>query len=319
LKSDKKSNTAILFFRRAELYKSENDISNAEADYLSVTDNDKDNLSAWQNLLDIYLNKKGDKNKADGIKYCTEIIRLKPDSSDAFHKRAGIFEAAAEYDKAVADYTSLLGMESDKEPLYMARAGDYTQLKSYRKALADYEKVIKLNPASTDAYWKCGDIYYALGDARNCIINYNTAGQLAGTMPYSCFNTWENAIRKVGFDSYFESPKLKGGQCKLLVKDMEGTTLTYKSFHNPDFEYVVKTNTDVIILPAEAEWPDISGSIWQGTIKKLPDGNIFSLSSDGIEPLTLSLFNHETAGRASLQDVSEAGLDDYYNVYPWMN
>jgi tetratricopeptide (TPR) repeat protein len=97
-------------------------------------------------------------------------------NANAFYNRGYAHFAKAEYQKAIADYSSAIGIDENFGLAYnnrcLARAVAGQDL---LKALADCDVALKLMPVNLDVRDTRGFIYLKLGDAALALNEYNAA------------------------------------------------------------------------------------------------------------------------------------------------
>lgn len=93
-----------------------------------------------------------------------EAIRLNPDDTKAYWRRAMFYEAHRDYDKAIADYSVIVRLDPKDADAYVQRACSYGR-ENISKALADYGKAIRVDPARAKFFHgHRGDLYLYKGD-----------------------------------------------------------------------------------------------------------------------------------------------------------
>ena len=89
---------------------------------------------------------------AQAIEAYDQIIRLKPDTIDAYYKKAALFEQLNQRDEAIATYNQIIILDPRSLDAYQKKALLLGQLKRLEEAVATYNQIIGLNPHSLDAY-----------------------------------------------------------------------------------------------------------------------------------------------------------------------
>ena len=116
------------------------------------------------------------KNSTDSIKYGTEALTFNPNfNNTAYFYRAMSYYAKKEYDKAIADFTTLIKLEPNDYSNYYGRGRAYSGKRDYDKAIADYTQSIRLNSNYADAYFHRGIAYSNKGDTKREIADYEAA------------------------------------------------------------------------------------------------------------------------------------------------
>jgi tetratricopeptide (TPR) repeat protein len=157
---------------------------------------------------------KGDYDKA--IAAYTEAIKLNPNHSEAFRRRASAFIRKKMYDKAMEDCNESLRLNRGNATAYNERAVCYGALGDFKAALGDYNEAIRLN-ANEFLYWQGRAWTYnamkeydkALDDA-NAAIKLNSKDSLSWNergLAYFWKQKYDNA-----FDDFNEAIKLDPNQ-----------------------------------------------------------------------------------------------------------
>ena len=84
----------------------------------------------------------------------------------------------ADYNGAIADYTTAIRLKPDYAGIYALRGLAKQQLGQYRAAIADYDKAIQLKPDYVDVYNNRGLSKYHLDQVFDAIADYDKAIQL---------------------------------------------------------------------------------------------------------------------------------------------
>jgi tetratricopeptide (TPR) repeat protein len=338
-------------FKRASLYEKVENYYDAETDYNAIANIDNDNIDAYRRLAALFQTTNAINEKAIGnyeqlkrldpdnpawyadqahlyenteqylkaIENYEKLCQMEPATTRWYKEIARVYEKGDEHRKAISSYNKIIQMEPEVSN-YRERIRLYKIIKDYRNAISDCGKIIAISPDDPDMYWERGDVYFLTGDNWNVVRDYNSAGRIAGSMSETHYEQWVSAVKKIGFNAYFDSAQLKGGQCKIVVTGNMGNTITYKGFDGQNVSYEVESNKTILVVPGGIEMPDISGYPWRSAKKTLPNGNIFEMPSSSFEVITISLFERESKpGSAYQYDIDKAGLGAYYNSWPYMD
>ena len=88
--------------------------------------------------------KKGEHDRA--IEDFTRVIGLKPGLMEAYYNRGVSYGAKGDYDRAIADYTKAIKLRPDDAKTYLNRGDAYWKKGDLERARRDFEKAIKLDP-----------------------------------------------------------------------------------------------------------------------------------------------------------------------------
>jgi tetratricopeptide (TPR) repeat protein len=107
--------------------------------------------------------------------------------AEAHYLRANAYGAKGDFDKAIADYGTAIGL-ADYATYFAARCWAYTQRGDTAQALSDCNKAVELNPDLVLGYTNRGAVFEKMGDRAKAIESYKAAlavktedaGDLAG-------------------------------------------------------------------------------------------------------------------------------------------
>ena len=120
-----------------------------------------------------------DKDPEGAVSAYDQVLRLTPDSADAYTNR-GIAKAALErYVDAIADHNEALHLRPDYANAYTNRGGAKAALERYSDAIADFNEALDLKPDSAGAYYNRGLSEAALGLKSKAMKDFETALKLA--------------------------------------------------------------------------------------------------------------------------------------------
>jgi len=159
---------------RACLDKHDND--GAIAAFTEVIRLDPQSVDAYCNRGCAY-GQKGDWDKA--IADYTEAIRLGPKNALATFGRGTAYLYKAEHDKAIIDLTEAIRVKPDYAEAYYNRGAAYNAKGQQDKAIADYTEAIRLNPKDAPTYSSRGAAYCARGEYGKAIADYKQAIDLS--------------------------------------------------------------------------------------------------------------------------------------------
>jgi len=86
------------------------------------------------------------KNYDQVIAEFTEVIRLNPNSAEAYNYRGMAYDNKRDYDRAIADYTEAIKLNPNFTSAYISRGNAYKNKNDYYSAIADYETSLKFDP-----------------------------------------------------------------------------------------------------------------------------------------------------------------------------
>ena len=120
-----------------------------------------------------------DKDPEGGVSAYDQVLRLTPDSAEAYTNR-GIARAALErYDDAIADHNEAIRLKPDYAKAYTNRGSAKAALERYDDAIADFNEALRLKPDFAAAYYNRGLSEAALGLESEAKKDFETALKLA--------------------------------------------------------------------------------------------------------------------------------------------
>lgn len=176
------------------------------------------------------------------IALLTKALQEDPSDVYAYVFRGGLYGCQKLYDKAIADFDSVIVIEPENAAAYMGRGAVYKETNKYDLAISDYTKAINLSPeyfysakskrfAEVDekefissAFEDRGWAYCQKNDFDNAIADYTRAmdgNTDAKTLETNYYNRarahWSNAAEALKVRNL----ELAIGRCSLALKDVE--------------------------------------------------------------------------------------------------
>jgi tetratricopeptide (TPR) repeat protein len=81
----------------------------------------------------------------------SETLKLKPDDSTIYERRAVVEMKMKDLDKALADYSSAIKLKPDDVQYYLHRSSIYERKSDIKNSMADTEKALKLDKHNAEA------------------------------------------------------------------------------------------------------------------------------------------------------------------------
>lgn len=113
----------------------------------------------------------------EAINFCNQGLAEHPQSSGLYVLRGVSYYVLDVYDKAEADYTKALTIDDKLLVAYMSRAFIYMEQEDYDKAIADFSSLIDLSPNAT-YYNNRASVYKLKGDFEKAKDDYTKAIEL---------------------------------------------------------------------------------------------------------------------------------------------
>ena len=108
-----------------------------------------------------------------GIQYFDTAISMASGSPDAFFGRGLTYTEMGKYDKAIADFSTILTRINPRDAeSYYSRAIAYNKKNQKDSAIADYTRAIGVKPGYAEAYTNRGNIYFKSGNMDEAISDY---------------------------------------------------------------------------------------------------------------------------------------------------
>ena len=105
------------------------------------------------------------------------LIETRP-SARAFSDRGNLYETAADYAHAIADYTSAIELDPAAADAYFDRGLVHAWTDAYELAAKDLTRTIELKPGWTHAYFLRGNVHGSMGDHARAIADLTKAIEL---------------------------------------------------------------------------------------------------------------------------------------------
>lgn len=94
----------------------------------------------------------------------TEAIRLDPNLTEAFGRRAYAYASKGQFEQGIADMDECIRIEPTNAGFYENRGRMYDELGNQNAAIADYTEALRLDPDLPYVYYNRGLLYFQLGD-----------------------------------------------------------------------------------------------------------------------------------------------------------
>jgi tetratricopeptide (TPR) repeat protein len=147
---------ALSYLERGVAYQMQGNYDQAIADYGKAVSVRPTSLAYRSRAVSYYLKKQYQQAFADA----TEAIRISPRTSkqdrenlaEAYNVRGNVYHAEGSFDKAIAEYTSALGLSAGAV-LYANRATSRFRKKEFQAAIEDYTKALQMDAHLALAYY----------------------------------------------------------------------------------------------------------------------------------------------------------------------
>jgi len=115
-------------------------------------------------------------------------LETDPGQPHLFKERAAAYYRLLNFEQAIADYSSFLGIYPEDAGALHSRGVAYEQLGQLERALADYQQAIGIDPQLSDVYIHRGVIFGQMGNLRQSILSLTEGIRLAPKNPDGYFN-----------------------------------------------------------------------------------------------------------------------------------
>jgi tetratricopeptide (TPR) repeat protein len=156
-------------------------VDNAIADFSTAVSIDPSNRRAYNGRIECYIKQK---NYADALKDCNEVIRLKA-TGDAYANRGCVYAKSQDFPHACQDYMKALQLNPSSACAYDGLGEVSFCTGKYSLAVNYCTRAIYLNPHRANALYFRGRAYDALGNkaqAAQDIRAATTAGYVPGEL-----------------------------------------------------------------------------------------------------------------------------------------
>lgn len=150
---------AILHSDLGAIYSEQNNLENAEKEYLKAIELDPSFAAAYINLG--ILAKKRE-HYADAEKYITKAIKINPNFAEAYNRRASIYMSRQQYEDAIKDIEKAIDLSPENADYVYNKGGIYFLQNRYHPALTEFKKALSLG--DTRAYFFIAEIYKERGE-----------------------------------------------------------------------------------------------------------------------------------------------------------
>jgi tetratricopeptide (TPR) repeat protein len=107
-----------------------------------------------------------------------EALEHDPDLLEARHDLAGIFYRQQNYDRALAEYQSVLDRNANYESALYGAALAYVAKRDYDRSREMLTRLLKINDRNAEAWLDLGDVLFMTGDVINAQANWRQAMKL---------------------------------------------------------------------------------------------------------------------------------------------
>ncbi len=156
---NEKRDLSQLYTLRAMLYQQLEQSAQAEADFQTAHQLDKNHSLSYQCAI-YFL----DKNYAAALEPLSILIEAEPDDQTYHNLRAASLYHLGDYQQAIADWDKLVQLDKQNASAYNDRGEGYFALGQYENAAADFEKALTLMPNLRNAKAGRALTHYVMGD-----------------------------------------------------------------------------------------------------------------------------------------------------------
>ncbi len=159
----------------------------------SKTPSDSENLAkAWFDEA-IY-----EPDNANKIAAYNNVLKLNPNSMDAYNNRGVAKKHLGRFSEAIADYDQAILLKPDFAVAYYNRGDAKKNLGQYEEALKDFNKTIELRPDLPQAYGSKGCTLVAMGRYKEALAPLNKCLEIDSTLVFAknCRKEAINARKK---------------------------------------------------------------------------------------------------------------------------
>ncbi|MUG96677.1 tetratricopeptide repeat protein [Scytonema sp. UIC 10036] len=116
--------------------------------------------------------------KQQEIERATEALRLNPNNTHAYIRRAQARRTMQDYKGAIADYDRVVQLNPNNVPHRLTRANFHLSVQNYKSAIQDYDWILSLNPNDRRTYRRRAQVRNLSGDYKGAVADYTTVIKL---------------------------------------------------------------------------------------------------------------------------------------------
>lgn len=160
------------YFIKGFVYKETGDTGKAISSFQTIVDLEPENYDAYIQLGNL----SAAKHEPVAIQYYNGALRIKPSSTEALYNRGLFLQEERMFDKAIADYNSILKLDSAyADAHYNLGYIDLVFKKSYATAIEHFSKAIACNKDYVEAFYNRGLSYEFSGNKEAAMKDYRAA------------------------------------------------------------------------------------------------------------------------------------------------
>jgi tetratricopeptide (TPR) repeat protein len=111
----------------------------------------------------------------EAVEAYTEYLATRPKDIKSLYNRGRAYEEMNRFDKAKADFLSILDIDGDNLNANLSMGGYWYNQKEFARAIKFFDKVIAVDGRKSEAYMLRGRSYHQLGEFEPAMENYNFA------------------------------------------------------------------------------------------------------------------------------------------------
>ncbi len=140
------------------------------------------------------------KDFSSAIKNYEQLIKLKPNYTEAYYNLGLAYFNNEDYDRAIESLDQAIKLRPDYVEAYYQRGVNNFIKDKYDLAIADYNQVIALKPTYGPAYYNRGLVYERKGNIANAVTNYRRCSDIAKDTVIG--KRAEDALQRLGLSPY---------------------------------------------------------------------------------------------------------------------
>ena len=126
------------------------------------------------------------------IKDYTSAIGLAPTDASLYVNRANAYRDMKNYTQAIAEYTRAAEVDGKHAPAYVGRGHVYMMQKDLVRALADFTKSIEIDPKEGEGYYNRGTVYFQQTEYAKALPDFDKYISLGTAAPASLADGYQN-------------------------------------------------------------------------------------------------------------------------------
>ncbi len=164
-----------------------------------------------------------------------QTLKIKPDDYKAWYRRGLALVDLGRYEEALASYKEAIELKPDNYWIWNDQGNALYELELYKEAITSYDKFIEFNSKYYWAWFNRGNTLRELGSYEQALTSYNKAIELRPNS-YNARKNQEDVLRKLNLHNHHEKWQSQGNSLRKSRRYKEAITSYNKVLEiKPDF------------------------------------------------------------------------------------